>query len=151
MSWRNQAWKIERVGNGRAHLHMQRHHARPDWQRIIFLIPASVTDVVLTHIHMDHVGGPLPDGLRGRLRPDLRVHLAAAEAEFWASSGLSAAKGPSASFRAEHTADHERRRQNFAGILAKLKEASRAWLRGIRIDLRDAAARRGIFSEGQGA
>src|SRR6476660_162318 len=38
MSWRNKAWKIERVGNGRAHLHMQRHHARPDWQRIIFLI-----------------------------------------------------------------------------------------------------------------
>jgi glyoxylase-like metal-dependent hydrolase (beta-lactamase superfamily II) len=54
-----------------------------------------VTDVVLTHMHMDHVGGLLADGLRGRLRPDLRVHLAAAEAEFWASSGLSAAKGPS--------------------------------------------------------
>ncbi|MGK2866817.1 MAG: MBL fold metallo-hydrolase [Mycobacterium sp.] len=45
--------------------------------------PASVTDVVLTHLHMDHIGGLLVDGLRGRLRPDLRVHLAAAEAEFW--------------------------------------------------------------------
>jgi glyoxylase-like metal-dependent hydrolase (beta-lactamase superfamily II) len=47
--------------------------------------PASVTDVVLTHLHMDHVGGLLAEGLRGRLRPDLPVHLAAAEAEFWAS------------------------------------------------------------------
>lgn len=45
--------------------------------------PASVTDVVLNHIHMDHIGGLLVDGLRGRLRPDLRIHLAAAEAEFW--------------------------------------------------------------------
>ena len=39
---------------------------------------ASVTDVVLTHLHMDHIGGLLVDGVRDRLRPDLRVHLAAA-------------------------------------------------------------------------
>jgi glyoxylase-like metal-dependent hydrolase (beta-lactamase superfamily II) len=51
--------------------------------------PASVTDVVLTHLHMDHIGGLLVDGLRGRMRPDLRVHLAAAEAEFWASPDFS--------------------------------------------------------------
>ncbi len=38
--------------------------------------PASVTDVVLTHMHMDHVGGLLGDGLRRQLRPDLRVHVA---------------------------------------------------------------------------
>src|SRR5262245_27000965 len=44
---------------------------------------ASVTDVVLTHLHMDHVGGLLVDGVKDRLRPDLRVHLATAEAEFW--------------------------------------------------------------------
>src|SRR5215475_2260521 len=44
---------------------------------------ASVTDVVLTHMHMDHCGGLLVDGVRDRLRPDLRVHLAAAEAKFW--------------------------------------------------------------------
>ena len=31
-------------------------------------------------MHMDHVGGPLADGLRDRLRPDVRVHLAAAKA-----------------------------------------------------------------------
>ena len=46
--------------------------------------PASLTDVVLTHMHMDHIGGLLTDGVRGRLRPDLRIHVAAAEAEFWA-------------------------------------------------------------------
>jgi len=45
---------------------------------------ASVTDVVLTHLHMDHIGGLLVDGVKDRLRPDLRVHLAAAEAKFWA-------------------------------------------------------------------
>src|SRR5918994_4002732 len=56
--------------------------------------PASVTDVVLTHLHMDHVGGLLADGVRGGLRPDLRVHLAAAEAEFWASPDFSRVSMP---------------------------------------------------------
>jgi glyoxylase-like metal-dependent hydrolase (beta-lactamase superfamily II) len=51
--------------------------------------PASVTDVVLTHVHVDHVGGLLADGLRSRLRPDTPIHLAAAEAEFWASPDFS--------------------------------------------------------------
>src|SRR5215475_3959216 len=37
--------------------------------------PASVTDVVLTHLHVDHVGGLLADGLGGRLRPDVPMHL----------------------------------------------------------------------------
>ena len=54
----------------------------------------SVTDVVLTHLHMDHVGGLLVDGVRERLRPDLRVHLAAAEAEFWASPDFSRVSMP---------------------------------------------------------
>ena len=57
---------------------------------------ASVTDVVLTHMHMDHVGGLLADGMRGRLRPDLRVHLAAAEAEFWALPDFSRTSMPPA-------------------------------------------------------
>jgi glyoxylase-like metal-dependent hydrolase (beta-lactamase superfamily II) len=51
--------------------------------------PASVTDVVLTHLHVDHVGGLLAEGLRGRLRPDVPIHLAAAEADFWASPDFS--------------------------------------------------------------
>jgi glyoxylase-like metal-dependent hydrolase (beta-lactamase superfamily II) len=56
--------------------------------------PASVTDVVLTHMHMDHVGGLLGDGLKPRLRPDLRVHVAAAEAEFWESPDFSRTQMP---------------------------------------------------------
>jgi glyoxylase-like metal-dependent hydrolase (beta-lactamase superfamily II) len=55
---------------------------------------ASVTDVVLTHMHMDHVGGLLADGVKARLRPDLRVHVAAAEAEFWASPDFSRVSMP---------------------------------------------------------
>src|SRR5215472_5599852 len=44
---------------------------------------ASVTDVVLTHMHMDHCGGLLVDEVRERLRPDLRIHVAGFEAKFW--------------------------------------------------------------------
>ena len=55
---------------------------------------ASVTDVVLTHLHMDHCGGLLVDGVRDRLRPDLRVHLAAAEAKFWESPDFSRVSMP---------------------------------------------------------
>ncbi|MCP3381368.1 MBL fold metallo-hydrolase [Bradyrhizobium sp. CCGUVB4N] len=44
---------------------------------------ASVTDLVLTHMHMDHVGGLLVDGVKERLRKDLRIHVAAAELKFW--------------------------------------------------------------------
>src|SRR4029077_12045498 len=55
---------------------------------------ASVTDVVLTHLHMDHCGGLLVDGVRERLRPDLRVHLEAAEAKFWESPDFSRVSMP---------------------------------------------------------
>jgi len=44
---------------------------------------AEVTDVVLTHMHMDHIGGLLVDGVKARLRPDLRIYVAAAEVKFW--------------------------------------------------------------------
>jgi glyoxylase-like metal-dependent hydrolase (beta-lactamase superfamily II) len=50
---------------------------------------ASVTDVVLTHMHMDHVGGLLVDGVKDRLRPDLRIHVAAAEVQFWEAPDFS--------------------------------------------------------------
>ena len=55
---------------------------------------ASVTDVVLTHMHMDHVGGLLVDGVRERLRRDLRVHVATAEADFWESPDFSRVSMP---------------------------------------------------------
>ncbi|ORV84381.1 MBL fold metallo-hydrolase [Mycolicibacterium iranicum] len=50
---------------------------------------STVTDVVLTHLHMDHVGGLLTEGLKERLRPDLHIHVAAAEAEFWEAPDFS--------------------------------------------------------------
>jgi glyoxylase-like metal-dependent hydrolase (beta-lactamase superfamily II) len=43
----------------------------------------SVTDVIITHMHMDHVGGLLVDSVKQRLRKDVRIHVAAAEVEFW--------------------------------------------------------------------
>ena len=43
---------------------------------------------------MDHVGGLLVDGVRDRLRPDLRVHLAAAETKFWESPDFSRVSMP---------------------------------------------------------
>ncbi|MBR1121150.1 MBL fold metallo-hydrolase [Bradyrhizobium lablabi] len=49
----------------------------------------AVTDVVLTHMHMDHVGGLIVDGVKERLRPDLRIHVAAAEVKFWESPDFS--------------------------------------------------------------
>jgi glyoxylase-like metal-dependent hydrolase (beta-lactamase superfamily II) len=50
---------------------------------------SSVTDVVLTHMHMDHIGGLLVDGVKERLRPDLRIHVAAAEVKFWEAPDFS--------------------------------------------------------------
>jgi glyoxylase-like metal-dependent hydrolase (beta-lactamase superfamily II) len=54
----------------------------------------SVTDVVLTHMHMDHVGGLLIDGVKEKLRPDLRIHLAAAEVKFWEEPDFSQVSMP---------------------------------------------------------
>ncbi|WEX87641.1 MBL fold metallo-hydrolase [Sinorhizobium garamanticum] len=55
---------------------------------------ASVTDVVLTHMHMDHIGGLLVDGMKERLRPDLRIHVAAAEVKFWETPDFSRVSMP---------------------------------------------------------
>lgn len=49
----------------------------------------SVTDVVITHMHMDHVGGLLIDEVKNRLRPDVRIHVSAAEVEFWKAPDFS--------------------------------------------------------------
>ena len=53
-----------------------------------------MTDVVLTHMHMDHIGGLLVDGVRDRLRPDLQIHFAAAEVKFWGSPDFSRVSMP---------------------------------------------------------
>src|SRR5262245_11045460 len=49
----------------------------------------GVTDVGLTQMHMDHCGGLLIDGVKDRVRPDLRIHVAAAELKFWESPDFS--------------------------------------------------------------
>lgn len=50
---------------------------------------SSITDVVVTHMHMDHVGGLLVDDVKERLRPDVRIHVAAAEVAFWTQPDFS--------------------------------------------------------------
>src|SRR6478752_177062 len=55
----------------------------------------SVTDVVLTHMHMDHIGGLLVEGVKDQLRSDLRIHVAAAEVKFWESPDFSHTSMPS--------------------------------------------------------
>jgi glyoxylase-like metal-dependent hydrolase (beta-lactamase superfamily II) len=54
----------------------------------------AVTDVVLTHLHMDHIGGLLAPGVKDQFRPDLKIHLAAAEAEFWIAPDFSKVSMP---------------------------------------------------------
>jgi len=44
---------------------------------------AAITDIVITHMHMDHVGGLNVDGVKARLNPEVRIHVSAAEVEFW--------------------------------------------------------------------
>jgi glyoxylase-like metal-dependent hydrolase (beta-lactamase superfamily II) len=55
---------------------------------------ASVTDVILTHLHMDHIGGLLIEGVKDRLRPDLRIYVAAAEVKFWEAPDFSQTQMP---------------------------------------------------------
>lgn len=54
----------------------------------------SVTDLVLTHMHMDHIGGLLVGGVKERLRSDLKIHVAAAEVAFWESPDFTRAAMP---------------------------------------------------------
>jgi len=56
---------------------------------------SSVTDIVVTHMHMDHVGGLLGVGVKERLRKDLRVHVAEAEVKFWEAPDFSRTVMPS--------------------------------------------------------
>lgn len=55
----------------------------------------SITDVVLTHLHMDHVGGLLVDGVKEKLRQDVRIHVEATEAKFWEAPDFSHTTMPS--------------------------------------------------------
>ncbi|KVO35454.1 MBL fold metallo-hydrolase [Burkholderia ubonensis] len=50
---------------------------------------AAITDIVITHMHMDHVGGLNVDGVKARLHPDVRIHVSAAEVAFWKNPDFS--------------------------------------------------------------
>ncbi|NOV26485.1 MBL fold metallo-hydrolase [Cupriavidus necator] len=57
---------------------------------------AAITDIVITHMHMDHVGGLNVDGVKAKLRPDVRIHVAAAEVAFWKNPDFSRTVMPEA-------------------------------------------------------
>lgn len=46
------------------------------------IAPESVTDVLVTHLHADHIGGLIPDG--GPAFPNATVHMPEIERVFWA-------------------------------------------------------------------
>jgi glyoxylase-like metal-dependent hydrolase (beta-lactamase superfamily II) len=55
-----------------------------------------VTDIVITHMPVDHVGGLLVDEVRNQLRPDVRIHVAAAEVASWATPDFTQTVMPAA-------------------------------------------------------
>ncbi|SAL00046.1 beta-lactamase domain-containing protein [Caballeronia fortuita] len=57
---------------------------------------AAITDIVITHMHMDHVGGLNVDGVKAKLRPDVRIHVSAAEIAFWKNPDFSRTVMPEA-------------------------------------------------------
>ncbi|MFM0205597.1 MBL fold metallo-hydrolase [Paraburkholderia fungorum] len=50
---------------------------------------AAITDIVITHMHMDHVGGLNVAGVKAKLRPDVRIHVSGKEVEFWKNPDFS--------------------------------------------------------------
>lgn len=82
---------------------------------------AEVTDVVLTHLHMDHVGGLLVDGVKERLRPDLRIHVAAAEIAFWEAPDFTLTAMPQG-FPDALRATAKRFLQEYRGLLRPFEE-----------------------------
>lgn len=57
---------------------------------------AAITDVVITHMHMDHVGGLNVEGVKAQLRPDVRIHVSAKEVAFWKNPDFSKTVMPEA-------------------------------------------------------
>ena len=56
----------------------------------------SLTDIVITHMHMDHVGGLLVDGVKEQLSPNLRIHVSSKELAFWKNPDFSRVSMPEA-------------------------------------------------------
>jgi glyoxylase-like metal-dependent hydrolase (beta-lactamase superfamily II) len=57
---------------------------------------AAITDIVITHMHMDHVGGLNNDDVKAKLRPDVRIHVSAMEVAFWKNPDFSRTVMPEA-------------------------------------------------------
>lgn len=57
---------------------------------------SAITDIVITHMHMDHVGGLNVDGVKAKLRPDVRIHVSATEVKFWQNPDFSRTVMPEA-------------------------------------------------------
>jgi len=57
---------------------------------------AAITDIVITHMHMDHVGGLNVDGVKAKLRSDVRIHVSSAEVKFWENPDFSKTVMPEA-------------------------------------------------------
>lgn len=55
---------------------------------------ADITDIVITHMHMDHIGGLLVDSVKSRLRHDVRIHVTAAEVNFWSTPDFASTDMP---------------------------------------------------------
>ncbi|MDR3098647.1 MAG: MBL fold metallo-hydrolase [Paraburkholderia sp.] len=56
----------------------------------------AITDIVITHMHMDHIGGLNVDGVKAKLRPDVRIHVSATEVAFWKNPDFSKTVMPEA-------------------------------------------------------
>jgi glyoxylase-like metal-dependent hydrolase (beta-lactamase superfamily II) len=56
---------------------------------------SSVTDIVITHMHMDHIGGMLTDELKSKLSADVRIHVSATEVAFWEAPDFTLTSMPS--------------------------------------------------------
>ncbi|WP_409290085.1 MBL fold metallo-hydrolase [Pseudomonas sp. KCJK8927] len=61
------------------------------------IVLESITDIVLTHLHVEQIGGLLIDGVRSRLSADVNVHLSMTEFDFWANRDFSRFEHPLAS------------------------------------------------------
>jgi glyoxylase-like metal-dependent hydrolase (beta-lactamase superfamily II) len=55
---------------------------------------SDVTDIVITHMHMDHIGGLLADAVKNRLHPDVRIHVSATEVAFWKAPDFASTSMP---------------------------------------------------------
>lgn len=50
---------------------------------------ADITDIVITHMHMDHIGGLLVEDVRKNLSADVRIHVTKTEVDFWKAPDFS--------------------------------------------------------------